>query len=300
MGIDFNAARFFVAVVEQGSFSGAARALNSPISTVSRKVGELEESLELRLLERSTRNLRLTDSGALLYEHAKRGIDEADSGVLALKNQREELRGKLRISLPVGFDSWWPVITAFADRHPKVELEILSLHGAVDFINDGIDVAFMAVPVNNPNYIVRKLGHPVRALFASPDYIEKNGVPKTAEDLEHHDCLSKGMVNEEVFWTIDGKSYPIHPTFKATDFRLLKYLSIQGRGVANLPISICGLDVDEGRLVRMFDTDDGGDIVLKLVYPRRRLLSTITRAYIEFCMGWIESNEDWNQSVFMK
>lgn len=300
MGIDFNAARFFVAVVEQGSFSGAARTLKSPLSTVSRKVGELEESLELRLLERSTRNLRVTDAGELFYEHAKRGIDEADSGVLALKNQREELKGKLRISLPVNFDSWWPIINAFSDRHPKVDLEILSMHGNIDFINDGIDVAFMVVPVCNPNYIVRELAAPERALYVSPEYIELNGAPETPEDLAHHKCLSIGDVKDEVVWLINGQTYTIQPAIKATDFRLLKYLTIQGRGVANMPLSICGLDVEEGRLVRLFDADDGKGVVLKLVYPRRRLLSTITRAYIEFCMEWVETNEDWNTSVFMK
>ncbi len=146
--MDFNAAKIYVSVVEQSSFSGAAKALNMPVSTVSRKVSELEESLELRLLERSTRNLRLTEPGEVFYDYAQRSIEEAEAGFLALKDKQQDLKGKLRISIPLGFEPWWPFVEGFQDKYPLVNVEVISQSASVDFVNDGVDVALLFVPVN--------------------------------------------------------------------------------------------------------------------------------------------------------
>ncbi|WP_117232911.1 LysR family transcriptional regulator [Vibrio maerlii] len=301
MTIDYNAAKIYVSVVELGSFSGAAKALNIPVSTVSRKVSELEAGLELRLLERSTRSLRLTDSGETFYEFAQRSIEEAEAGLLAVMNQQQELKGKLRISLPINFEPWWPVLESFQDKYPLVDLEVTCQPNNVDFVNDGIDVALVLLPVTNPNYIVREICLSTRVIVASPHYLEQHGKPNSPEELASHSCISVGTANQDVSWMFDGKAYPITPILKSNDFRLMKYFALQGKGIANIPPAVCARELEAGDLVELFEVDDGQDITFKLVYPRKKLLPSITRVYIDHCIDWINAHENgaWLKTVGM-
>ena len=129
--MDYNAAKIYVNVVEQGSFSGAAKILSTPVSTVSRKVSELEESLELRLLERSTRQLRLTESGEVFYEFAQRSIAEAEAGILALANNQQNLEGTLRLSTVIDFEPLWPILKGFQKQYPNINVEVRNCHVSV-------------------------------------------------------------------------------------------------------------------------------------------------------------------------
>ena len=192
--MDYNAAKIYVAVVSQGSFSGAAKALKMPVSTVSRKVSELEESMELRLLERSTRHLRLTEPGEVFYEFAERSIAEAEAGLLEgryLQNSKEDLEGTLRLSIAFHFEPIWPVLKGFKDEVPESEngdgVAYQSYPGeAIDFIADGLDIAIVRTPTQNPNHVVRKLGgESGRKVVAAPDYIDSHGQPTLPSELQN-------------------------------------------------------------------------------------------------------------------
>lgn len=299
--MDFNAAKIYVNVVEQGSFSGAAKILNTPVSTVSRKVSELEERLELRLLERSTRQLRLTEAGEIFYEHAQRSIEEAEAGLLALENNQQDLEGTLRLTTVTNFEPFWPILKGFQEKYPKVNIEVNNYHGPVDFVADGVDVAVVTVPISNPNYVVREIGNADRVVVATQDYLTYHGTPTHPDELIGHNCLSIGNVNQDVTWTFDGKSYPITSKLKANNIRLIKYFALQGMGIANIPPTMCRTELENGKLLELFKPEDGKNITFKLVYPSRRLLSSITRAFIDYFLESIENKEtkDWFRTVDM-
>ncbi|MGR5435211.1 LysR substrate-binding domain-containing protein [Vibrio owensii] len=299
--MDYNAAKIYVNVVEQGSFSGAAKILGTPVSTVSRKVSELEESLELRLLERSTRQLRLTESGEVFYEFAQRSIAEAEAGILALANNQQNLKGTLRLSTVTDFEPLWPILKGFQKQYPNINVEVRNCHGSVDFVADGVDVAVVTVPISNPSYVVRELGNAVRVLVATPNYLVHHGTPSHPEELVNHNCLSIGNVNQDVTWTFNGITYPSNPRFKANNLRLVKYFALQGMGIANIPPGMCQTELESGQLIELFKPEDGNNITFKLVYPSRRLLSSITRTFIDYFLKSIENRkmEDWCRTVNM-
>ena len=122
--MDLNSARIFVNVVDKGSFSSAARQMKIPVSTVSRRVAELESSLNVRLLERSTRKLRLTEAGATLHEFVSRGVEEMDAGLLALAEREQDLRGRLRLSMPPSFEPMWTLLDNFQALHTNIEIDL--------------------------------------------------------------------------------------------------------------------------------------------------------------------------------
>lgn len=299
--MDYNAAKIYVAVVSQGSFSGAAKALKMPVSTVSRKVSELEESMELRLLERSTRHLRLTEPGEVFYEFAERSIAEAEAGLLALQNSKEDLEGTLRLSIAFHFEPIWPVLKGFKEKYPNVKMVIQSYPGAIDFIADGLDIAIVRTPTQNPNHVVRKLGGSGRKVVAAPDYIDSHGQPTFPSELQNHECLTIGLPKPEEAWIIDGEHYPVSSNFVSNDYRMLKYLCMQGQGIANLPTGICVREIDRGTLVEIFDSRTDDDVEFQLVYPSRRLISSITRAFIDHCMEYVDgrTTDEWYMTVDM-
>lgn len=299
--MDFNAAKIYVSVVDQGSFSAAAKVLDTPVSTVSRKVSELEEKLELRLLERSTRQLRLTEAGEVFYEHAQRSIEEAEAGLLALDNNQQNLEGTLRLSIVTNFEPFWPILKGFQEKYPKINIEVRNHLGPVDFVADGVDAAVVTVPISNPNYVVRKIGNADRVLVATQEYLTRHGAPKHPDELVDHNCLTIGNVNQDVTWRFDGKDYQITPKLKANNIRLVKYFALQGMGIANIPPTMCRTELENGRLIELLKPEDGNNITFKLVYPSRRLLSSITRTFIDYFLESIENKEvtDWFRTVDM-
>ncbi|WP_373944032.1 LysR substrate-binding domain-containing protein [Vibrio chagasii] len=299
--MDYNAAKIYVAVVSQGSFSGAAKALKMPVSTVSRKVSELEESMELRLLERSTRHLRLTEPGEVFYEFAERSIAEAEAGLLALDKNQQNLEGTLRLSIVTNFEPLWPILRGFQEQYPNINIEVRNYLGSVDFVADGVDAAVVTAPVSNPNYVVREIGNADRVLVATQEYLNRHGTPTHPDELVDHSCLSIGNVNQEVSWTFGGVAYPITPKFKANNIRLVKYFALQNMGIANIPPTMCRTELENGQLIELFKPEDGNNITFKLVYPSRRLLSSITRTFIDYFLKSIENKKttDWYRTVDM-
>src|SRR5712692_5335834 len=139
--MNLDAVRMFVSVVQAGSLSAAALRMGVPLPTLSRRLRELERELKIQLLERSVRGARLTDAGARLYEHAVRGIDALADGEEAVRSDQARLRGRLRLSLPTGFEPWWELLGAFQRQFPDIQLSVYTTDRRVDLVQDGIDVA---------------------------------------------------------------------------------------------------------------------------------------------------------------
>jgi len=177
--MDLNSVKIFVHVIEKGSFTAAANYLKIPIATVSRRVSELEGSLNVRLLERSTRRLRLTEAGITLYDFSKRGLAEMDAGLLALQERENDLKGVLRLSLPPNFEPWWRLLEAFRLEYPNVKIDVFASERKVDLIEEGIDVSLRVGEVETLSSVAREVFQYRHKVVASPAFIEQFGQPKS-------------------------------------------------------------------------------------------------------------------------
>jgi len=201
--IDLNSLAIFAKVVETRSFSEAAKRLKMPISTVSRRVTELEDQLGVGLLERSTRNLRLTDIGAEVFEQAQRSAEISEAVGNIVSNQSSTVSGVLRPSAPPSISDTllMPLVTAFQASCPDVRVHILVTDRFVDHIAEGVDLLFRLRPLKDSSLIARKLLTYRHQLVASPAYLEHVKSPEKPQDLLGHRPLGFSFWRTENSWT---------------------------------------------------------------------------------------------------
>jgi len=200
---DLNALLIFAKVVDATSFSEAARRLAMPISTVSRKIAELEDQLGVRLLERSTRQLRLTDVGAEVLEYAQQSVEVSEAVASVVSNQLTEVKGTLRLSAPpsIADSVLAPLITAFQASYPEVHVHVLVTDRFVDHIAEGIDLVFRVGPLEDSTLVARKMLRYRHQLVASPEYLKNTTVPNKPKDLLNHRLLAFSFWNPQNSWT---------------------------------------------------------------------------------------------------
>ena len=212
--MNLNALNMFVLVVQHGGFSEAARKSGTAVATLSRNVKELEASLGIRLLERSTRHLRTTTEGEMLYQFSARGFDEIKAGELALTDRQDSLKGSLRLSIPTNIDFWWDVLNEFQDVYPDITLDIFTSERRIDLIADGIDVALRIGELKTQTAVARKIGDYRHVLVVSPKYIQEKGCPETPDQLASYPCAAWQITHETPVWNLGGKDVEIRPVVK--------------------------------------------------------------------------------------
>lgn len=281
--MDLNSAKIFVAVVAKGSFSAAAKMLNIPIATVSRRVAELETALNLRLLERSTRKLRLTEAGATLYEFASRGVEEMEAGLLALTEKEHDLRGRLRLSIPPSFEPMWSLLDDFQSQHSNVEIDLFVSERRLDFIEDGVDVSLRIGDVASQSAVARLLMTYRHKLVASPAYVN-NLVLASPKDILFCRCAAWGQKNSRIRWTLGGEQLNIEPYIRSNDYLHMRYLALKGKCITELPPFFGQQFLNSGELVEVLPNFPMPEQQVNLVYPSRKSLSRITRVFIDYCV----------------
>lgn len=282
--MDLNSARIFVSVVQKGSLSAASAYLNVPVATVSRRISELEQSLGVRLLERSTRQLRLTDAGATLFEFVVRGVDEINAGLLALQDRENELRGRLNISLPPNFQPWWALLNDFQRKYPHVEMNVFFNERQVDLIDDGFDVALRIAPVDQQSIIARKLFTYRHKLVATREFIHTFGQPKTPQDLIHFPCVAWGKQDSVIRWRLGNEMVTINPHIKSNDYAFMRFLAESNNYITELPDSLLRNNNPDNPLIELLPEFALPQLDLNLIYPSKKQLSRIARVYIDFCV----------------
>jgi DNA-binding transcriptional LysR family regulator len=285
--LDLNDIVVFARVVEAGSFTAAARLLAMPKTTVSRRVAALEREVGVRLLQRTTRSLNLTDAGRLYYEQSGQGLRTIEEANLRLAEARAEPSGTIRISAPVGFGGHFLIraVVDFLAMFPKTNVELRLTDDRLNLVEDGIDLAFRTGILQDSTLVARKLGSTHRLLCASRDYLARRGMPDSPADLTHHQCVIAGPSASGAHWVLDGprgqETVVVAGRFAANEMQAVVAATLTGFGIAQLPQAIAEGLINEGRLQRVlgeYTTPAGG---LHVLYPSSRHLSPLVRAFIE-------------------
>ncbi|MBL1274633.1 MAG: LysR family transcriptional regulator [Ectothiorhodospiraceae bacterium] len=294
MTVDLNAMALFVKVVEYKSFSEASRRLDVPISTVSRKVSELEKELDVRLLERSTRNLRLTELGEEYYAYCRRGLEEIEAGTLLLNERQAEISGTLRLSVPPGLTDRLvvPLIILFQERYPAVKVKVLSTEREVDFIQDAVDLALRVGDLKDSNLVARPLIRYRHVLVSSPEYIKETSAPAHPDELTQHRLIIFGGWYSDAPLTLlkDGKPHTVsvEGVLSLNDYAGILMAVQAGQGIAEIPSIFCGEALHDGRLIEVMPEWRLHPTVLSAVYPSNRNISRIVRLFKDFCVEHVD------------
>lgn len=283
--MDLNEIYIFNQVVEAGSFTAAARDLDMPKSTVSRKVAELEDRLGTRLLHRTTRRLHLTDAGRTFHSYAARAVAEVDAAERAIAASTEVPRGPLRVSAPVGMSFLGPLCAKFTKRCPEVELELVCSDRVVDLIDEGFDLAIRVGPLADSSLIARRLTSWRSLLVASRGYLKRRKKPATPGDLEAHDCIVFGTSSQQRKWRLQvgrtATEVSVRGRVMTNDLDAIDDAVRSGVGVALMPPWRCAAELRDRRLVRVLPDATGPEVSLYAVYPSRRHVSPNVREFVE-------------------
>ena len=297
--MDLNALSIFAAVVEAGSFTGAARTLGIPKGSVSRKVSGLERTLGVRLLHRTTRKLSLTEVGRTYYEQCRKGLDELETASRLVDEVQSAPKGVLRVSAPTGFGggglgNW---VEAYLKLYDQAKVELVLSDQYVDLIEQRIDLAFRTGRLRDSSYIARKLGPAQRVLCASPDYLARRGAPESPDDLRYHDGIFYGSSTEGAAWHLSGPdgdiSVPIDARVAVDSMGYVMQAAQSGLGVALLPAAMAGPKIKSGRLQRVLNAYATSGQGFYAVYPSNRQLSVNVRAFLDLVVEKIETQAPW-------
>lgn len=282
---DLTQLRVFLRVVQSGSFSAAARQLGMPKSTVSRKVSELEGHVRARLLQRTTRQLGLTDVGRIFYEHAVRIAAEVDEAAQAVGRMQAAPRGLLRVTAPLSFGMLGAILAEYMRTYPEVQVELLCTDRQVDLVDERFDVAIRAGKLADSSLTARAIGVIQRVLVAAPSYCKRHGVPRSPTELERHACLVFGAGAAPNVWSLesgdDRVAVRVMPRLTLNDPEVLRGVALEGAGIALIPEFVCTEDIKAKRLRRVLPDWCSASSPVHAVYPTARLLAPKATAFIE-------------------
>jgi DNA-binding transcriptional LysR family regulator len=286
MKVDLNDYAYFAQVVAHGGFAAAGRALREPKSKLSRRIAGLEERLGLRLIERSSRRFRVTDTGQAFYERCRTILAEVEQAETLVMQAQAEPHGRVRFSCPTGLaEPVSALMSGFLARYPKVRLQLVATDRAVDLIAERIDLALRVrtALTSDAALTMRSLGLSTRILVACPQMASRLGDP---EHLALLPGLSTNDAGDEVEWqleTEDGRSHRrrFEPRLACEDMTAVRQAAVDGLGVALLPDHVCRDELAAGRLVHVLPAWRGQRGIVHLVFTTRRGLPPAVRALID-------------------
>ena len=278
----------FVAVVESGSFSRAAEQLGQANSAVSRAVKKLESKLGVSLLNRTTRQLSLTEEGERYFRRMQVVLQEMAAAENELLESRTTPRGLLRVdaATPVILHFLMPLIRPFRERYPEMNLTLVSSETFINLIERKVDVAIRAGTLTDSSLRARPLFNSYRKIIASPDYLARHGTPQSVAELKHHQCLGFSEPVSLNTWPIsccDGQLLEIESEISSNRGETLKQLCLAGNGIACLSDYMVDKEIGEGAFVELLaDKRLPIEMPFSAVYYSDRAVSTRIRAFIDF------------------
>lgn len=281
----------FVAVVESGSISAAARARDEPRETVSRQLSRLEQRLGVRLLHRGTRRLVPTPAGEELYSRVRPLILAAREAEAAVRRMDDVPRGLLRISTPPGgaTNLLSEVCLSYLRLYPQVDMEIIASSRHVDLVAEGYDVALRAGTIRDPNLVARQLWATDLIAVASPAYLDTRDLPQHPDELIDHTCVlgTAGGDRPVRRWPLRaGGTVAVYGRVASNDLGVMVDAALHGHGIALLPRPVISADLAAGRLIPVLPGVLGSDTAMAAVYVERAFLPAKVRTFVDHVADW--------------
>jgi len=301
--MDLNHVMVFARVVEQRSFTAAAKQLGLPKSSVSRTVTRLEDELGIRLLQRTTRKLHLTEAGQVYYEGARVALNGLDEAAAAATNFSAEPRGTVRLTAPadLGILNLGELVARFVRKYPLVHVEVSLSSRFVDLVAEGFDLALRAGRLTDSTLVARKIGDDNLGLFASASYVRRRGRPKLLADLARHDCVLFRGTQGKSEWRLTGPNgeerVTVRGPLNADEIGLVQQAVAAGVGIGLLPVVGVRLVATRGALpmpVRVLPEYSLGGAGLHVVSPSARFPSAAVKAFRDFLVA--ELTQFWNSA----
>lgn len=281
--------REFLAVMQAGSISEAARAIGVPRATLSRRIAGLEADLGVRLVLRRTTKLALTHAGEELLRRARRVIADADEAWNAVRRLDDTPRGLLRVSM--AGPHFLKLFTGFLSDFPEVRLEVQSTTRHVDLLSEGVDVAMRIGPVADQNLIARRLHTDRLIVVAAPDYLKRMGTPQRAAELSKHSCIvgfSGGWTPNTAWPRWAGGTVTVAGRLSANEIGLIREAALDGLGCALMASAIVADDIRAGRLVPLLLDQVGAELPISLVYADREFIDPKVREFVDRAVEVVE------------
>jgi DNA-binding transcriptional LysR family regulator len=277
----------FVRIVEHGSLTAAAEGMGTSLPSVVRTLSSLESMLDVRLLNRTTRRIALTDEGREYYERCKRVLADVDDAEAALSARRVAPKGRLRLTAPVALGRLHvaPVVTAFLGRHPALQVDMLLLDRVVDLLEEGVDLAVRVGALPDSSLVAMSVGETRVVTCASGGYLRRHGTPRTPEDVRSHRCLNFAGLTPGGEWSFAGDAGErVTPVLSSNQIDPVLDACVAGEGVAQFLDYQVRPWVDSGRLRRVLREFEAPAHPVHLVYPHARLLSANVRAFVDWAV----------------
>lgn len=289
---DLNDIAIFVKVAQFESFSRAALALGMPVSTVSRRVSELEEQLGVSLLQRTTRKLTLTSQGQAYLQQCAEPLSVLSDAEQVLTHSQKKPEGTLKITVPVVLreHAFLDFISDFMHAYPRIKIDLFISNEFIDFVAQNIDMGIRFGELEDSTLIARKLGVNVRYLVATPGYLQGRQIPQKPEDLKTHQCVLMNGKNNEALWHLESgrKKISLHVAgnVSSRDFNSVSYFAHRGHGIGLLPFNYCDELIASGELVRILPEWTSPKIPVHALYPTRKFIPAKLRVFLDALQEW--------------
>lgn len=290
----------FVEVVKSESFTVAAEKLNLSRAQVSKSIMRLEQHLGTRLLNRTTRQISLTDIGKIYFQRCLLILEDIEEMEGIASEQTEKPSGVLKISAPTSFGilHLQQVLAEYLKKYPDVQISISLTDRLVDIVEEGIDVVLRISKLSDSSLIARKIAPCQLILCASPEFLQKFGTPATPEELTTLPCLTYSNKPYPNRWQFTGPqgevSIKVSGPFEADNGDILKSITLAGMGISLLPDFIVGPEISSGKLQSILPDYSPGGIPIYAIFPSRRYLSAKVRTFVDFISNYYGDNPDWN------
>ena len=291
----------FVAAADEGSLSRAARRFGLSASMAGKHVSAIETELNIRLMQRSTRKLSLTDAGRAYYARCKRILEDVDDANREASDEQQTVRGVLRITVPLTFGAMHlgGVVARYLDQHPAVTVEVMLGDRYLDLLGEGIDVAIRIGRLLDSDLIARRLG-PCRMVFcAAPDFLRRYGTPTNVEELRRAPRLAFSEAVSAGDWTLTDPRGQTHlidgpARLAANNTHMLLAATLAGSGVAYGPTFVFGERIAAGDLIALLPDHRTSDLAIHALYPSARNISSKTRRFIDHLIASFGGEPPWD------
>lgn len=293
----------FVEVVESRSFTAAATKLGITKSVASKYVTRLEDRLGVRLLNRTTRRLSLTEAGSALYQGGRAALDEIATAERSVSYAQAAPRGRLRINAPMSFGilRLGPIVPEFLAAYPEIALDVNHNDRFIDVIEEGYDVTLRITnDLGDSRLVARKLTPIHFVVCAAPPYLERNGAPQTPQDLAGHNCLIYTLANAGNVWDFAGPSgslsVSVSGNYHSNSSLAIRDMLMAGAGVARMPTFVVGEALQRGLLIPLLNDYATEPSALYTVYPPNRYLSPKARVFVDYVVARFAPPAEWDRS----